>query len=60
MSTGKKIFESEENAMRRTLEVNTISNFWTIKAFLPKMIEKNHGYLVTISSVAGIVGTPVF
>lgn len=58
MYSGKKIFDSEEATMRKTLEVNTISHFWTIKAFLPKMIEKNHGYLVTVSSMAGIVGTP--
>jgi all-trans-retinol dehydrogenase (NAD+) len=40
------------------MEVNSISHFWTIKTFMPKMIEKNNGYLVTISSVAGVIGTP--
>ena len=28
-----------------------------MKAFLPKMIEKNHGHLVTIASMAGKFGS---
>lgn len=29
-----------------------------MKAFLPKMIEKKHGHIVTIASMAGFVGVP--
>ena len=28
----------------------------TVKAFLPAMLEKNHGHLVTIASSAGLFG----
>ena len=28
------------------------------KSFLPAMIEKNHGHIVTIASMAGIAGAP--
>ncbi|CAE7385891.1 Sdr16c5, partial [Symbiodinium microadriaticum] len=56
--SGKKIFDSDcsDSYMVKTMEVNTISHFWTVKAFLPTMIAKNHGHLVTLASSAGLVG----
>ena len=56
--SGKRIFDPENNDdyMVKTIQVNTISHFWTVKAFLPHMIELNHGHLVTIASSAGMVG----
>ena len=30
--------------------------FQTLKAFMPHMIEKNHGHIVTIASLAGHLG----
>lgn len=36
--------------------VNTVAHFWTTKAFLPEMLEKDHGHIVTIASLAGHVG----
>ena len=39
---------------RLTMAVNTESHFWTTKAFLPAMIKKNHGHVVTVASAAGI------
>ena len=32
--------------------------FQTLKAFLPSMMEKNHGHVVNIASNAGIFGVP--
>lgn len=29
-----------------------------VKSFLPSMLEKNYGHVVTIASVAGLYGTP--
>jgi len=29
-----------------------------LKAFLPSMIEKNHGHIVALSSVGGLLGFP--
>jgi all-trans-retinol dehydrogenase (NAD+) len=56
--SGKKIFDPENNDayMEKTVQVNTISHFWTVKAFMPRMIAKNHGHLITIASSAGLVG----
>ncbi|KAG9317366.1 retinal short-chain dehydrogenase/reductase [Chiua virens] len=41
----------------RTFGVNTFAHFWTLKAFLPKMIERNSGHIVTMASVMGFVSS---
>lgn len=53
---GKKFLETSEEDNRKILDSNTFAHFWTTKTFLPNMISKNQGHLVTISSVAGISG----
>ncbi|WKX89118.1 hypothetical protein Q1695_008625 [Nippostrongylus brasiliensis] len=54
--TGKKIFECPDELMELTMAVNTHALFYTTKAFVPAMIEANHGHVVTIASIAGKVG----
>ncbi|KHJ92694.1 hypothetical protein OESDEN_07414 [Oesophagostomum dentatum] len=56
MFSGKKLFECPDNLMELTMAVNTISHFYTTKAFLPAMMEENHGHIVTIASMAGKMG----
>lgn len=53
---GKKFLQTSDEKILQTMNVNVISHFWTTKAFLPDMIVKNHGHLVTIASVAGQTG----
>jgi all-trans-retinol dehydrogenase (NAD+) len=43
--------------IERTFQVNTLALFWTAKAFLPGMLERDRGHLVTIASAAGLAGT---
>ena len=54
--TGKSILDCPDALMEKTVQVNTISHFWTIKAFLPGMLERNSGHVVTIASAAGLNG----
>jgi len=54
--TGKEFLLSPNKMNRLTLAVNTESHFWTTKAFLPTMIKKNHGHIVTVASGAGLIG----
>ena len=37
--------------------MNTLALFWTVRAFLPSMLERDSGHLVTVASAAGIAGT---
>ncbi|KAL2827658.1 hypothetical protein BJY01DRAFT_241121 [Aspergillus pseudoustus] len=46
------ILDEPEDRIRLTLEVNTLSHFWTVKEFLPSMIQNDHGHIVTIASIA--------
>jgi len=56
--TGKTLLDSSYDEIEKTMFVNAISHFWTIKKVLPLMLEKNKGHIVTISSAAGIIGVP--
>ncbi|CAG8546614.1 7847_t:CDS:2 [Dentiscutata erythropus] len=55
---GKTILESSEKEIIDTLNVNLLASFWTTKVFLPEMIKKNHGHIVTIASALGFIGMP--
>ncbi|MDR0590037.1 MAG: SDR family oxidoreductase [Spirochaetaceae bacterium] len=53
---GSPFLDTPDEKLVRTMEVNSISLFWTCKAFLPSMIARNTGHLVTISSAAAMIG----
>ena len=38
--------------------VNVKALFWVTKAFLPAMLERGEGHIVTLGSVASIIGAP--
>lgn len=44
--------------IKRIFDINVLAHFWMLQAFLPSMIEKNHGHIVALSSLAGIGGLP--
>ena len=51
--SGQKILDLTDDQITRTFAVNTISHFWTVRAFLPDMIAARQGHVVTIASLAG-------
>ena len=54
--SGKPFLECTDEEIKKTMNVNIIAHFWTVKAFLPDMIASNSGHLVTIASAAGCIG----
>lgn len=42
--------------IRKIFDINVMAHFWMLQAFLPSMIAKNHGHVVALSSIAGLIG----
>lgn len=55
---GTRLMDTPDELIVRTMNVNITSHFWTVKAFLPAMMESNKGHIVSIASMAGFVGVP--
>ncbi|KAL7273550.1 hypothetical protein RUND412_003575 [Rhizina undulata] len=54
--SGKGILEEGVEEIETTFKTNILSHFYTIKAFLPGMIELNRGSVITVSSVLAHIG----
>ncbi|XP_054762176.2 short-chain dehydrogenase/reductase family 16C member 6-like [Lytechinus pictus] len=50
---GESLLELRNDDIRRTIEINLLSVFWTLRAFLPGMLESNSGHIVTTCSAGG-------
>lgn len=50
------ILNTSDDYLRKIFDVNVLSNWYTIKAFLPSMIKANKGHIVTIASTASFIG----
>ncbi|CAG7826645.1 unnamed protein product [Allacma fusca] len=46
--------------IERTFNVNTISQCWILREFLPNMVERNSGHVITICSTTGHMGVANF
>ncbi|XP_034834808.1 epidermal retinol dehydrogenase 2 [Maniola hyperantus] len=54
---GETLLDLNDAAIETTYKVNILSHYWTVKAFLPDMISSGKGHIVTMGSVAGLLGT---
>ncbi|MDX1500504.1 MAG: SDR family NAD(P)-dependent oxidoreductase, partial [Woeseiaceae bacterium] len=55
--SGKPLLEITDDAIERTFAVNALAPIWMVRAFLPGMLERGNGHIVTIASAAGLAGT---
>ncbi|MBN3325862.1 DHRS3 reductase, partial [Atractosteus spatula] len=55
---GKSLIDSDDDALLKTQHINTLGQFWTTKAFLPRMLELQNGHVVCINSVLSLSSIP--
>ncbi|KIW00129.1 hypothetical protein, variant [Verruconis gallopava] len=55
---GKTVLETTNAESERLFKVNLISHFVLIREFLPGMLKKRKGHIVTIASMASFVAAP--
>jgi all-trans-retinol dehydrogenase (NAD+) len=54
--SGARLVDLEPEQIERTFAVNVLALYWVTKAFLPSMMQRDHGHVVTMASAAGLVG----
>lgn len=54
---GKKLLDLPDESIIRCFNVNILSHFWIVKAFLKSMMAANYGHIISIDSVASYYGT---
>jgi all-trans-retinol dehydrogenase (NAD+) len=54
--SGQRLLDATEEGIERTFAVNVLALFWVTRAFLPGMVERDRGSVVTIASAAGLIG----
>ncbi|XP_037928439.1 short-chain dehydrogenase/reductase family 16C member 6 isoform X2 [Teleopsis dalmanni] len=53
----RPFWDLPDSVIQKTYNINIISHYWTVKAFLPNMMRRNSGHIVTVGSVTGMLGT---
>ncbi|XP_062992336.1 estradiol 17-beta-dehydrogenase 11-like [Elgaria multicarinata webbii] len=56
--TPTDVLSTQDYEIQRMFEVNILAHYWTSKAFLPAMMRKNHGHIVTVASAGGHIVAP--
>jgi all-trans-retinol dehydrogenase (NAD+) len=56
--SGRPLLEISDAEIEETFDVNALAPIWTTRAFLPTMIQRGRGHIVTIASAAGLIGAP--
>ncbi|MDQ4106288.1 MAG: SDR family oxidoreductase [Actinomycetota bacterium] len=54
--TGKRLLEIPDERIEAVIGVNVLALYWLTKSFLPEMIERDSGHVVTMASAAGLLG----
>lgn len=54
--SGAPLLELSDEAIDRTLGINLNGLFYVTREFLPGMVARDHGHIITLSSAAGTIG----
>jgi all-trans-retinol dehydrogenase (NAD+) len=54
--SGSRLLDLSDEKIEQTFAVNTLALYWVTRAFLPEMVRRNRGHVITIASAAGLVG----
>jgi all-trans-retinol dehydrogenase (NAD+) len=54
--SGDRLVDLRPEQIERTFAVNVLALYWVTKAFLPAMLRRDRGHVVTMASAAGLVG----
>lgn len=58
IASGHSMLDTSPQWVRKIFDVNLLSHYYTIQAFLPSMIEKKKGHVVNIASAASFIVGP--
>ena len=50
---GKPLLETPDSKIELVMGVNVLAHFWTVKAFLQPMLDRNDGHITGVASAAG-------
>ncbi len=48
--------ECKEEEFTGIMRVNLFASYWLLKEFLPSMLSRNHGHIVSVASSSGLLG----
>ena len=54
--SGRRLMDTPDEKIEAVIGVNSLALFWVTKSFLPDMLERGSGHVVTIASAAGLLG----
>ncbi|KEF51783.1 uncharacterized protein A1O9_12120 [Exophiala aquamarina CBS 119918] len=55
IGSGQLILDEGDEILERTIAINLLAPFRVTKEFLPDMVEKNHGHVVNVASMASFL-----
>lgn len=55
LANGVSLLDAGESRIRDIFDVNILSHFWLVQAFLPDMVRRDHGHVVSVASVASYI-----
>jgi all-trans-retinol dehydrogenase (NAD+) len=54
VTSGRMLLDLTDEEIEQTFRVNALAHFWTARAFLPWMVERGAGHVVSVASAAGL------